>query len=482
MSNHDIRSAARPEPDQAMVDIADYVVDYQIQSPEAFATARYMLLDSLGCAMLAMKHPECVKHLGPLVPGAGMSGGVKVPGTSFELDPAQGAYNLGVQIRWLDFNDTWLAAEWGHPSDNLGAILAVADYMSRKAVREGGKPILVRDVLEAAIKAHEIQGAYAIKNSFNRVGLDHVILVRLASTAVATKLLGGGKEEIVNAVSHSWIDGGALRTYRHAPNAGPRKSWAAGDACRRAVTHALNAMKGCVGYPSALTAKTWGFYDVAFKGKAFEFERPFGSYVMENVLFKISYPAEFHAQTAVECAMQLHPEVAGRLDQVDRIMIETQEAGVRIIDKTGPLANYADRDHCLQYMIAVPMIFGRLTADDYVDAVAADPRIDALREKMKVVENPQFTADYFDPEKRYIGNSIQVFFKDGSHTDKVSIDYPIGHRNRRGEGVPVLLEKFAAAIAGHLPARRVQDILTLTTDISRLESTPVHQLLDLFAC
>ena len=480
MSHHDIRSAKRPDPDQAMVDIANYVVDYYVGSPEAYTTARYMLLDSLGCSMLAMKHPECVKHLGPLVPGATLAGGARVPGTSFELDPVQAAYNIGVQVRWLDFNDTWLAAEWGHPSDNLGAILAVADYMSRKAEREGGKPVLVRDVLAAAIKAHEIQGSYALQNSFNRVGLDHVILVRLASTAVTTHMLGGGKEEIINAVSHSWIDGGALRTYRHAPNAGPRKSWAAGDACRRAVTHALNAVKGCVGYPSALTAKTWGFYDVLFKGKPFEFERPFGSYVMENVLFKISFPAEFHAQTAVECAMQLHSQVAGRIDQIERIELETQEAGVRIIDKTGPLANYADRDHCLQYMVAVPLIFGRLTADDYTDAVAADPRIDAVRAKMTVKENPQFTADYFDPEKRYIGNSVQVFFRDGTHTEKVSIDYPIGHRNRRGEGIPVLLEKFEAALGGHLPARRVQQILALTQDTSRFESTPVHRFLDLF--
>jgi 2-methylcitrate dehydratase len=480
MSHHDIRSAQRPKPDQAMVDIADYVIDATIDSTEAYATARYMLLDSLGCAMLAMKHPECLKHLGPLVPGASLPGGAKVPGTAFELDPAQAAYNIGVQVRWLDFNDTWLAAEWGHPSDNLGAILGVADYLSRKAEREGGTPLTVREVLGAAIKAHEIQGNYALKNSFNRVGLDHVILVRLASTAVATAMLGGGKEEIVNAVSHSWIDGGALRTYRHAPNAGPRKSWAAGDACRRAVTHALNAVKGCVGYPSALTAKTWGFYDVAFKGKAFEFERPFGSYVMENVLFKISFPAEFHAQTAVECAMQLHPQVSGRLDQIEKILIETQEAGVRIIDKTGPLANYADRDHCLQYMIAVPMIFGRLTADDYSDEVAADPRIDALRAKMEVKENPQFTRDYFDPDKRYIGNSIEVRFKDGSSTGKVSIDYPIGHRHRRAEGIPVLLKKFEAAIGGQLPAHRVQQILALVQDTSQFESTPIHRFIDLF--
>jgi 2-methylcitrate dehydratase len=479
MSHHDIRSAKRPDPDQPMVDIANYVADYKIESKEAYDTARYMLLDSLGCAMLAMKFPECVKHLGPLVPGATLADGARVPGTSFELDPVQAAYNIGVQVRWLDFNDTWLAAEWGHPSDNLGAILAVADYTSRKSIREGGKSLTVRDVLGAAIKAHEIQGCYALKNSFNRVGLDHVILVRLASTAVATQMLGGSKQDIINAVSHSWIDSGALRTYRHAPNAGPRKSWAAGDACRRAVTHALNAVKGCVGYPSALTAKTWGFYDVAFKGKAFEFERPFGSYVMENVLFKISFPAEFHAQTAVECAMQLHTQVAGKLDQIERIEIETQEAGVRIIDKTGPLANYADRDHCIQYMVAIPLIFGRLTADDYNDTIAADPRIDTLRDKMVVKENPHFTKDYFDPALRYIGNSLQIFFKDGSNTEKVSIDYPIGHRKRRVEGIPVLLEKFQNALAGHLPARQVESLLAFVADPVKFEAMPIVQLMNM---
>ncbi|MEO8670154.1 MAG: bifunctional 2-methylcitrate dehydratase/aconitate hydratase [Tahibacter sp.] len=481
MAHFDIRSAKRPDPDQPMVDIANYVVDARIESTEAYDTARYMLMDSLGCAMLAMSFPECVKHLGPLVPGASLVGGTRVPGTSHELDPVQAAYNIGVQVRWLDFNDTWLAAEWGHPSDNLGAILGVADWLSRSNVAEGKAPLTVRDVLTAAIKAHEIQGGYALKNSFNRVGLDHVILVRLASTAVATQMLGGGKEEIINAVSHSWIDNGVLRTYRHAPNTGPRKSWAAGDACRRAVTHALNAIKGCVGYPSALSAKTWGFYDVAFKGKTFEFERPFGSYVMENVLFKISFPAEFHAQTAVECAMQLHTQVAGKIDQIERIEVETQEAGVRIIDKTGPLANYADRDHCLQYMIAVPLIFGRLTAEDYNDNIAADPRIDALREKMHVKENPQFTKDYFDPDKRYIGNSLQVYFKDGSKTDKVSIDFPIGHRKRRAEGIPVLLKKFEAALGGHLPARRVAQILAVCRQPARFDSMPVQELMTLFA-
>ena len=464
-----------------MVDIADYVLDYTVDSAEAYDTARYMLLDSLGTAMLAMRFPECVKHLGPIVPGATLPGGARVPGTSHELDPAQAAFAIGTQIRWLDFNDTWLAAEWGHPSDNLGAILAVADYLGRRAVREGTAPPTVRDVLTWAIKAHEIQGCYALKNSFNRVGQDHVILVRLASTAVAAAMLGGNREQIVNAISHSWIDNGALRTYRHAPNTGPRKSWAAGDACRRAVIHAINAVyRGVEGYPSALSAKLWGYYDVAFKGNAFQFERPFGSYVMENILFKLSYPAEFHAQTAVECAMLLHGEVADRLGQVDQVVIETQQAGMRIIDKTGPLANYADRDHCIQYMVAVPLIFGRLTAEDYTDEVAADPRIDALRERTVVSENPQFTRDYFDPEKRYIGNAVQVFFKDGTHTHKVSVDYPIGHRKRRADGIPVLLRKFEAALRGHLPAHQAGAILGATGDPARLDAMPVQDFLGLF--
>ena len=482
MSHYDPRSAQRPDPDQPLVDIAEYVAGYQVQSTEAWDTARYMLLDSLACSMLAMKFPDCVKHLAPIVPGATLPGGARVPGTDLELDPVQAAFCIGTQVRWLDFNDTWLAAEWGHPSDNLGAILAVGDWLDRRAEREGGTRVTVRDALGWAIKAHEIQGCYALKNSFNRVGLDHVILVRLASTAVATAMLGGGREEIITAVSHSWIDGGALRTYRHAPNTGPRKSWAAGDACRRAVTHALNAVhKQVVGYPSALSAKTWGFYDVLFKGKAFEFERPFGSYVMENVLFKISYPAEFHAQTAVECAMTLHPQVRDRINEIERIVIETQEAGVRIIDKTGPLANYADRDHCIQYMVAVPLILGRLTADDYSDTIAADPRIDALRAKMEVRENPQYTTDYFDPDKRYIGNAVQVFFRDGSSTDRIGVDYPIGHRQRRAEGIPVLLAKFADAIAAELPATQAETLKRLAGAPEELDAMPLSRFLDLFA-
>jgi len=481
MSHHDIRSAARPQPDQPMLDIADYVCDYEIDSSEAYRTARHCLLDSIACALMALDFPECVKLLGPIVPGATLPGGAKVPGTAWELDPVQAAFNIGCQVRWLDFNDTWLAAEWGHPSDNLGALLGLGDYLARQAQREGRKPMTVRDLLACAIKAHEIQGVYALENSFNRVGLDHVLLVRLASTAVATRMLGGDKDDVVNAVSHSWVDGGALRTYRHAPNTGPRKSWAAGDACRRAVTHALNATKGEIGYPSVLSAKTWGFYDVLFKGNAFKFQRPFGSYVMENVLFKISFPAEFHAQTAVECAMRLHPEVAGRLDQIERIELETQEAGVRIIDKTGPLANYADRDHCLQYMVAVPLIFGRLTATDYEDSVAGDARVDALRSLMTVKENPGFTKDYFDPEKRYIGNAIQVFFKDGSSTERVQVDVPIGHRLRREEGIPVLLRKFEQTLAERYPRRRLAQILELTQDVERFEATPLNRFMDLLA-
>jgi len=481
MSHADIRSAIRPQPDQPMVDIADYVIDASIHSAEAYTTARYMLLDALACAMLALKFPDCVKHLGPVVPGAEMADGVVIPGTAHRLDPVQAAFAIGSAVRWLDFNDTWLAAEWGHPSDNLGTILAVGDYVSRRNVRLGKPPLSVRDILGYAIKAHEIQGCYALKNSFNRLGLDHVILVRLASTAVATAMLGGGKDEIITAISHSWIDNGALRTYRHAPNTGPRKSWAAGDACRRAVLHALNAVdKGVVGYPSALSAKTWGFYDVVCQGKAFEFERPFASYVMENVLFKISFPAEFHAQTAVECAMQLHPQVVERLDQIEHIAIETQEAGARIIDKTGPLSNYADRDHCIQYMVAVPLLLGRLTAADYNDEVAADPRIDALRSRMTVRENPQFTRDYFDPDKRYIGNSVQVFFKDGSASDKVSIDYPIGHRRRRAEGIPLLLQKFEAAISGQFGTEQAQRILAASANPAALEAMEIQQWLALF--
>jgi len=478
MSHVGIRTTQRPNPDQVLVDIADYVCEYDITSEEAYSTARYCLMDSLACAMLAMKFPGCTRLLGPMVPGAEMLNGARVPGTSFQLEPAQAAFNLGVLIRYLDFNDTWLAAEWGHPSDNLGAILAVADYVSHRNISGGKAPLTMRHVLAAMIKAHEIQGVLALENSFNRVGLDHVLLVRVASTAVVTRMLGGTRDQVIDAVSNAWIDGGALRTYRHAPNTGSRKSWAAGDACRRAVTLALLVLRGEMGYPSALSAGVWGFYDVLFKGKPFQFQRPYGSYVMENVLFKISFPAEFHAQTAVECAMTLHPKVKDRIDEIERITIETQEAGSRIIDKTGPLDNYADRDHCIQYMVAAPLILGALTAESYNDDVAADPRIDALREKMEVSENEKFTADYFDPQKRGIGNAVQVFFKDGSSTERVEVSYPIGHRRRRSDGIPLLVDKFHGAVAAHFGPARAGEIDDVCSSQDELERMPVPDFVD----
>jgi 2-methylcitrate dehydratase len=477
MSSVDIRSAKRPEADSVLMDIADYVRDFEIASPVAYETARYCLMDTLACGFQALDYPACTKLMGPVVPGATMAGGSRVPGTSWELDPVQGAFNIGAMIRWLDFNDTWLAAEWGHPSDNLGGILAVADYLSRRALAEGGQPLTVRDVLTAMIKAHEIQGVIALENSFNRVGLDHVLLVRVATTAVVTGMLGGSREQVVNAVSNAWIDGGALRTYRHAPNTGSRKSWAAGDATSRGVRHALIAMTGEMGYPSALSAQKWGFCDVLFGGKPLSFPQGYGSYVMENILFKISFPAEFHAQTAVECAMQIHPQLAGRLGDVKEIVIETQEPGVRIIDKTGPLDNPADRDHCIQYMVAIPLVHGRLTAEDYEDGVASDPRIDGLREKMTVRENSRFTQDYYDPAKRYIGNAVQVFFNDGSATERVEVEFPIGHRNRREEGIPVLVDKFESSLQGKLDPGQFERLKDLCKDQAALESATVNDFM-----
>ncbi len=479
MSGGDSRSARRAEPDRLLVDIAEYVCETDIDSKLAFETAHYCLLDTLACGFQALDYPACTRLLGPVVPGATLAGGARVPGTSYELEPVAAAFNIGAMVRWLDFNDTWLAAEWGHPSDNLGGILAVADYLSRRNRAEGNAPFIMRDVLTAMIKAHEIQGVLALENSFNRVGLDHVLLVRVASTAVVTRMLGGEREQVINAISNAWIDGGALRTYRHAPNTGSRKSWAAGDATSRAVRLALIAMSGEMGYPSALSAKTWGFFDVLFGGKPFTFPQGFGSYVMENILFKISYPAEFHAQTAVEAAMVLHEAVKDRLDDIEKILIETQEAGVRIIDKTGPLDNPADRDHCIQYMTAVPMIFGRLSAADYEDDIASDPRIDTLRDKMEVTENEGFTKDYFDAEKRYIGNALQVFFKDGSSTERVSIDFPIGHRQRRTEGMPVLIRKFETSISPKLKSGQWQVLNALCADPEKLAATTVDDFMAL---
>ncbi|MBI5074009.1 MAG: bifunctional 2-methylcitrate dehydratase/aconitate hydratase [Nitrospirae bacterium] len=476
-------SNIRPEPDKVLADIADYVCSYEITSDEAFETARYCLIDTLGCGLEALGYPACTKLLGPIVPGTIVPDGARVPGTQFQLDPVQAAFNIGAMVRWLDFNDTWLAAEWGHPSDNLGGILAVADHLSRKAVSAGKKPLTMRDVLTAMIKAHEIQGVIALENAFNRVGLDHVVLVKVASAAVCARLMGGSREEIINAVSQAFVDGQSLRTYRHAPNTGSRKSWAAGDATSRAVRLALFTMKGEMGIPGVLTARGWGFYDALFRGNEFKFQRPYGSYVMEQILFKISFPAEFHSQTAVECAMALHAnlkEIGRTTDDIKKISIRTHEAAIRIIDKKGPLSNPADRDHCIQYMVAVPLIFGRLTAADYEDSIAADPRIDALREKITCLEDPQFTKDYHDPDKRSIANAITVEMHDGTQLSEIVIEYPIGHCRRRKEGMPVLVEKFRTNLNRRFPSKQQKAILDVSLDQSRLEGMPVNEYVDMF--
>ena len=473
-------SNVRPKPDKVLTLIADYATEFQIKSNEAYETARYCLMDTLGCGFEALEYPACTKLLGPIDPATVVPNGAKVPGTKFQLDPVQAAWTLGAMIRWLDFNDTWLAAEWGHPSDNLGGILMSADWLCRKK----DKQLVMRDVLTAMIKAHEIQGVIALENSFNRVGLDHVVLVKVASTAVVAQMLGCSYDEVVNAISQAWVDGQSLRTYRHTPNTGSRKSWAAGDATSRAVRLALISKTGEMGYPSVLTAKNWGFYDVLFKGKGFKFQRKFGSYVMEHVLFKISFPAEFHAQTAVECAMSIFQQMksAGKTsDDIKKIRIRTHEAAIRIIDKKGPLANPADRDHCIQYMVAVPLIFGRLTAADYEDDVAKDKRIDALRAKMTCVEDRRFTRDYHDPKKRSIANALTVEFKDGSKLKEVVVEYPIGHKRRRAEGMPILVEKFKTNLARRFPEAQQNAILEVCMDADRLAAMPVDEFVELFA-
>ena len=472
-------SNVRPKPDKVLTLIADYATKFQVKSKEAYETARYCLMDTLGCGFEALEYPACTKLLGPIDPATVVPNGAKVPGTKFQLDPVQAAWNLGAMIRWLDFNDTWLAAEWGHPSDNLGGILMTADWLCRKK----DKQLVMRDVLTAMIKAHEIQGVIALENSFNRVGLDHVVLVKVASTAVVSSLLGLSYDQVVNAVSQAWVDGQSLRTYRHTPNTGSRKSWAAGDATARAVRLALISKTGEMGYPSVLTAKTWGFYDVLFKGKEFKFQHKFGSYVMEHVLFKISFPAEFHAQTAVECALSIFQQMksAGKTsDDIKKIRIRTHEAAIRIIDKKGPLANPADRDHCIQYMVAVPLIFGRLTAADYEDDVAKDKRIDSLRNKIQCVEDKRFTRDYHDPRKRSIANALTVEFKDGSKLKEVVVEYPIGHKRHRAEGMPILVEKFKTNLARRFPEAQQKAILEVCMDADRLAAMPVDEFVDLF--
>lgn len=482
MSAH-FNNNERSAPDKVLVDIANYVLDYEIGSELAYETARNCLIDTLGCGLEALEYPACTKLLGPIVPGTVVPNGARVPGTSYQLDPIQAAFNIGTMIRWLDFNDCWLAAEWGHPSDNLGGILAVADWISRNNVVAGKAPLKMRDVLTAMIKAHEVQGCIALENAFNKVGIDHVILVKVASTAVVSALLGLTKEETINALSLAFVDGQALRTYRHAPNAGSRKSWAAGDATSRAVRLALIAQSGEMGYPSALSAKTWGFYDASFRGNEFRFQRPYGSYVMENVLFKISYPAEFHAQTAVEAAMTIHDrlKVIGKTsDDIASIRIRTHEAAIRIIDKRGPLHNPADRDHTIQYMVAVPLIFGRLIASDYEDDVAADPRIDILRSKIDCVEDPAFTKDYHDPEKRSIANALTVALSDGTVLPEIVVAYPIGHKRRRTDGIPLLEAKFRKNLTRRFVEKRQKQILEVSLDQAVLEAMPVNDYVDLY--
>lgn len=477
-----ILEAKRPDFDELLTKISRYASDFEIKSDLAYETAKYCLMDTIGTGLLALNFPACTKLLGPVVEGAEFRPlGAKIPGTSYQLEPERAAFNVGAMVRWLDFNDTWLAAEWGHPSDNLGAIWAVCDYMSRKNISQGKKPLSIKDALTAMIKAHEIQGVLALENCFNKVGLDHVLLVRIASTAVACKLLGGSFEEIRNALSHAFIDGGALRAYRHAPNTGSRKSWAAGDASSRGVNLALKALSGEMGYPSALSAKFWGFEDVKMRGAKLSIPQEFSSYVMENVLFKISFPAEFHAQTAVECALKLHDEVKDRLDDVEKIIITTQESGHRIINKTGELANPADRDHCIQYMVAVPLIFGRLRAEDYEDSVAKDPRIDALRAKMSVEVDDRYTKEYLESDKRSIANAVQIFYKDGSKSQKVEVEYPVGHKRRRSEGIPLLIKKFESNLAGRLSPKKCELINKLFADQKTLENTAFNEFSDLFA-
>ena len=478
MSSHVVKS--NQPYDQEIIDIVDYALNYEVKSPVAYETAWNCFLDTLGCGLEALEYEACTKLLGPVVPGLTVANGVKVPGTKYVLDPVQGAFNIGAMIRWLDFNDTWLAAEWGHPSDNLGGILATADWLSRTT----DKKFTIKDVLTAMIKAHEIQGCIALENSFNKVGLDHVVLVKVASTAVVAQMMGLTREQTLAAVSLAWVDGQSLRTYRHFPNAGSRKSWAAGDATSRAVRLALIAKTGEMGYPSALTAKTWGFYDVSFKGNAFKFQRPYGTYVMENILFKISFPAEFHSQTGVEAAMTIYHQMqaAGKTsDDIKKVTIRTHEACIRIIDKKGPLNNPADRDHCIQYMTAVPFIFGRLTARDYEDDIAADPRIDALREKIVCVEDTSYTADYHNPEKRSIANAITVEFNDGTVFDEVAVEYPIGHARRRVEGIPLLIEKYKTNLARIYDADMQKKIAALCLDYDKLAATPVNEFMDLMA-
>ena len=474
-----VETNVRPDPDKVLVKITDYVLNKEINSSEAISTARYCLMDTLGCGLLALTFSDCKDLLGPYVENTSVPNGVRVPGTKYVLDPVKGAWDIGAIIRWLDFNDTWLAAEWGHPSDNLGGILSAADFISQNNIEEGKDPLTIDDVLKAMVKAHEIQGILALENSFNRVGLDHVVLVKIASTAVISSLFGLSREKTIDALSQAFVDGQSLRTYRHAPNAGPRKSWAAGDATSRAMQLVLLTMKGQIGYPSALTATTWGFQDVLFKGNQISLPQEFDSYVMENVLFKISFPAEFHAQTAVEAAVKLHTEIKDRVEEIKEIRITTHESAIRIISKEGQLNNPADRDHCIQYMTAIGLLKGDLVAEDYEDDVASDPKIDQLREKMTIIEDERYTREYLEADKRSIANSIEILYTDGTSSEKVEVEYPIGHRRRRDEGIPILVDKFENNLKTQFSEQRSKEILELCLDEEKLRATSVTQFMSM---
>ena len=462
--------------DDILLKITDYVLNTTIQNDEAYRIAFYNLLDAIGCGIFALQFPACTKLLGPIIPEASLKNGSRVPGTSYELDPVTAAFNIGCIVRWLDFNDTWLAAEWGHPSDNFGGILSVADYLSRQK----GEDLSMKEVLTLMIKAHEIQGILALENSFNRVGLDHVILVKVATTAVVTKMLGGNRHQIINALSNAWIDGHSLRTYRHAPNTGSRKSWAAGDATSRGVYLSLIAMKDEMGYNTALSAPKWGFEDVLFKGNKVVLGRPLESYVMENILFKISFPAEFHAQSAVEAAIKLHQNYGNKINEIEKIIIQTQEPGVRIIDKKGPLNNPADRGHCLQYMVAVALIMGDLKAEYYENKFASNTSIDTLREKMEVIENKEYSKSYLDANKRSIANSVQLFFKDTS-SEKIEVHYPIGHRKRREEGIPELMKKYKKNMHKHYNGERLNNVLDLIQSYDKFEKLSINDFMTIIS-
>lgn len=482
MSEKDLTSAgglaARPAPDAALLEVADYVTGYEVRDPATYNMARLCLMDAIGCAIEALKFEDCTRLLGPTVPGALFPGGARVPGTRFELDPVVAAFNIATMIRWLDFNDALAAAQGGHPSDNIGALLAVADYLSRREKAAGARPVVMRDVLAAMIKSYEIQGVLSMENNLVRLGIDYPVLAKVAATAVVTQMLGGGRDQIINAVSNAWADGANLTIFRHGNNTGPRKSWAGGDAASRAVLHALMALKGEMGYPSVISAKAFGFQDALLKGEKLKRPRPYGDFVMGHLIAFKFVPAGMQGQSAAECAYRLHPLVKDRLGDIDSIAIGSHERMMKIMDKRGPLTNPADRDHCVQYLVALGLIHGRIGTEDFEDDVAADRRIDALRERMTVAEDPRYTRDFHDPAKRTNTHSIEVRFRDGSRSPRIEVEYPLGHPPLHEDAIPLLEAKLERHLAGHFPPARVASLLGLLRDQQRLENMPADEFMD----